>query len=404
MARVLAVVVLLCAVAFVVVQLLRPVPSVRATASIVAARMPGTPVPLAWPSQGEAAIGVEGVGVLADHGAQTETPLASLGKMMTAYVVLRSHPLAPSGSGPAITVTAADVANYKRDLAAGDSVVEVRAGERLTEIQALEALLIPSGDNIATLLAEWDAGSVPKFVAQMNGEAKRLGLADTHYSDTSGVAVGTESTAADQVQLALAAMRIPAFASVVGMAQVTLPVAGLQYNVDSQLGTDGIIGIKTGFTTAAGGCFVFAATPVIGGTKTTVVGAVLDQTATPAHPSAITDAFTASRALLTSADRTLERATVVHEGVAMGHLDAPWAAAIGLDATRSITLTGFPGQLVETDVTVPHRITAPVAAGHELGSAWVAISGARPTLREQLDLVTSRPLPSATLAWRLTRL
>ena len=86
-------------------------------------------------------------------------PIASLAKIMTAYVVLRCHPLPAGGPGPPITVTAADAAAYASDKRHGQSVVKVERGEKLTERQALEALLIPSGNNIASMLAGWDAGS-----------------------------------------------------------------------------------------------------------------------------------------------------------------------------------------------------------------------------------------------------
>lgn len=404
MGRVIAIVVVLLGAAFVAVQLLRPTPGVRVTSVAVSARLPGAPVTLAWPSEGEAAIGVEGTGVLAAHGTQTETPLASLAKVMAAYVVLRDHPLSATSNGPDITVSATAVAVYQKDRANGDSVVAVQAGERLSELQALEALLIPSGDNIATLLADWDAGSEPAFVAKMNAEARRMGLAHTHYADASGVAPGTVSTATDQLRLAMAAMRVPTFARVVAMAQVTLPVAGLQYNVNSQLGTNGIVGIKTGFTTTAGACFVFAATTTVGARTATVVGAVLHQRATRAHPSALTDAFAASEALLTSADHALERATVVRSGAALGHLAAPWAPPVGLDASRSVTLTGFPGQQVQIKVDVPRRITTPIGGGHRVGTASVGLRGPGSVPPVHLRLVAARSLPSASLGWRLTRL
>ena len=172
---------------------------------------------------------------------------------MTAYLVLVAHPLRRGAGGPQIVVKPADVAVYQADVAAGDSVVAVRAGERLTERQALEALLLPSGNNIATLLARWDAGSERAFVARMNARAGALGLAHTHYTDASGVQPGTQSTAADQVRLAMLAIQVPVFRQIVAMGQVTLPVAGRQHNLDKLLGTDGIVGIKTGTTSQAGG-------------------------------------------------------------------------------------------------------------------------------------------------------
>jgi D-alanyl-D-alanine carboxypeptidase (penicillin-binding protein 5/6) len=98
-------------------------------------------------------IGTPGVGILATHGGTRPRPIASLAKIMTAYVVLRDHPRRPGQAGPRLAVTPADVAVYRQDEQQGQSVVKVAAGERLTEWQALAAMLLPSGNNIAGLLA-----------------------------------------------------------------------------------------------------------------------------------------------------------------------------------------------------------------------------------------------------------
>jgi len=132
-------------------------------------------------------------------------------------------------------------------------------GEKLTERQALEALLIPSGNNIGAMLAGWDAGSQGAFVAEMNAQAGSLGLRSTRYADASGADPATVSTAGDQFVLTLRALQIPAFRQIVAMPQVTLPVAGVVYNVNSALGHDGIVGVKTGSSSPAGGCLAFAA-------------------------------------------------------------------------------------------------------------------------------------------------
>lgn len=392
------VVVVLLAAAYVVVQLVRPDPPVSASAVTLSATMPGTGTSLTWPSQGEAAIGVAGSGLLASHGSQSATPLASVTKLMTAYVVLHDHPLTATSTGPNITITPTDVATYQADQAQGDSVVAVTAGEQLNEQQALEGMLVPSGDNMASLLAIWDAGSEQAFVAKMNATAKQLGLANTHYTDASGVAAGSESTATSQVRLAMADMTIPTFRSIVAMQQVTLPVAGLQYNVDAELGKDGIIGIKTGWTTTAGGCFVFAATTKISGRTKTLIGAVLHQVGTTAQPSALTAAFSAATALLTSAAPSVEQETVVHAGETLGHLNAPWATSVPLQATRSVTLTGLPGEKVRTTVELPNQVKAPLAAHRPLGSLIVQLGSERVSV----PLDTARPLPATSLGWRLT--
>ncbi|MGH8989810.1 MAG: D-alanyl-D-alanine carboxypeptidase family protein [Acidimicrobiales bacterium] len=401
MGRLLAVaLIVVLAVAYVVVQVVRAVPAVTATASLTAraTTLPGTPVSLTWPSQGESAIGIEGGGLLGTAGAQSATPLASVTKLMTAYVVLRDHPLQPKASGPSINVTPADVTTYEQDRQAGDSVVMVQAGEQLSELEALEALLIPSGDNVATLLADWDAGSEAAFVARMNVEASRLGLADTHYADSSGVAPGTYSTAESQVKLAMLDMSIPTFRAVVDMTQVTLPVAGLQYNVDALLGKDGIVGVKTGYTSAAGGCFVFAAVSKVDGKPVTLIGAILHQLGTVSQPSALTDTFDATTALVTGAVHSLVHATVVHPGEVMGELDAPWTGSVSLVATRRVATSGLPGERVSTSVVLPTTVRAPVPAGHRLGTAVVAAGGQRFTV----PLVTARALPPVSLGWRLT--
>ncbi len=392
-------VVVLAAVAFVVVQLVRPVPAVAATGATAVTTLPGSPAPLAWPSQGQAAIGVEGAGVLAQHGT-APAPLASVTKLMTAYLVLHDHPLAKTATGPSVTITATDVTTYQSDLAQGDSVVAVTAGEQLDERQLLEGLLIPSGDNIAALLAAWDAGSEPAFVAKMNATARRLGLRDTHYADASGVTPKTVSTAAAQVRLAMDDMTMPAFRAIVGMTQATLPVAGTVYNVDALLGTDGIIGVKTGYTPQAGGCFVFAAVTKVGGRTRTVVGAVLGQQSTPSQPSVLTAAFDASTALLTSAEPSLEQETVVRAGAVLGHLRAPWASTVALRATRTVTLTGLAGTRVRTVVDLPASVTPPVAGGRHLGSALVELGGQE----VRVPLASGGPLPGASLSWRLTDL
>jgi len=158
------------------------IPSPSAVPVAATARVPGFTGPrpsLAWPAHGQAAVGIQGDGLIGAHAATRPVPIASLAKVMTAYVVLRDHPLRGRGGGPSVAVDGADAAAFRADAAAGQSVVPVRAGERLTERQALEGLLLPSGNNLATLLARWDAGSQRAFVARMNAEARALGMSAT---------------------------------------------------------------------------------------------------------------------------------------------------------------------------------------------------------------------------------
>ena len=156
----------------------------------------------------------------------------------------------------------------------------VAAGEQLTERQALQALLLPSANNIAAVLARWDAGSVDRFVARMNATARALGMAHTRYTDPSGYDDATVSTAADQVRVVDRAMRLPVFASIVATPSAALPVAGIVHNTNTLLGHNGFVGVKTGSLDAAGGCFAFRAIRTIDGKRTTITGVVLGQ---PGH-------------------------------------------------------------------------------------------------------------------------
>jgi serine-type D-Ala-D-Ala carboxypeptidase (penicillin-binding protein 5/6) len=233
-----------------------------------------------WPAHGQAAFIRTGQPQVQAGPNQHAAPIASVAKVMTAYLVLRDHPLALGQDGPTITLTDADAADTDRRREQEESVVSIAAGEQLTERQALQALLLPSANNIAAVLARWDTGSVERFVARMNETARSLGMTDTRYTDPSGYDDATVSTAADQVRIVDRAMGLPVFASIVATPSATLPVAGTVRNTNTLLGQDGFVGVKTGSDDAAGGCFAFRAIRWIDGEQTTITGVVLGQ---PGH-------------------------------------------------------------------------------------------------------------------------
>jgi D-alanyl-D-alanine carboxypeptidase (penicillin-binding protein 5/6) len=233
-----------------------------------------------WPAYGQAAFVQTGQSQVHAGPNQHAAAIASVAKVMTAYLVLRDHPLRPGEDGPTITLTDADVADTDRRRRQQESVVPIAAGEQLTELQALQALLLPSANNIAAVLARWDAGSAKRFVARMNATARSLGMTHTRYTDPSGYDDATVSTAADQVRIVDRAMRLPVFASIVATPSGTLPVAGIVHNTNTLLGHSGFVGVKTGSDDAAGGCFAFRAIRWIDGKRTTITGVVLGQ---PGH-------------------------------------------------------------------------------------------------------------------------
>ena len=234
-----------------------------------------TDVPaVSWPQQGQAAL-VLGNGRPAASPHEQRAPIASLAKVMTAYLTLERYPLSGAQDGFTITVTAAQAQAAAQDAARDQSVVAVRAGEQLTERQLLEALLIPSGNNIAWMLAAGVAGSETRFLAEMNAEARALGMDHTIYTDPSGFDPSTVSTAADQLRVFQRAMRFQVFRQIVSMASVTLPVAGTVSNYNPLI-AEGYAG-KTGSDSAAGGCLAFFTQVTVAGRRLTAVGVVMGQ-------------------------------------------------------------------------------------------------------------------------------
>jgi D-alanyl-D-alanine carboxypeptidase (penicillin-binding protein 5/6) len=267
-----------------------------------------------WPASGQAAVQIGQSQVQAGPN-QHPAAIASVAKVMTAYLVLRDHPLRLGEDGPTITLTDADVADTDRRRRQQESIVPIAAGEQLSERQALQALLLPSANNIAAVLARWDAGSVDQFVARMNATARSLGMTRTRYTDPSGYDDATVSTAADQARIVNRAMRLPVFASIVATPSATLPVAGTVHNTNTLLGHNGFVGVKTGSHDAAGGCFAFRAIRWIDGKRTTITGVVLGQpgpnriTAGLAAAAAMVDRIAGQRAVPDLQQRSLPLGT-----------------------------------------------------------------------------------------------
>jgi D-alanyl-D-alanine carboxypeptidase (penicillin-binding protein 5/6) len=377
-----------------IAQWVRPLP--RATVHTESVRLPGSAPPLAWPSTGEAAATVVGVGTLGQLRGSQPVPVAGLAQVLTADVILSDHPLSPGADGPTIPVTAATLAAYQSGQASQGSEVPVAAGESLTELQALEGLLVDSGADMATLLADWDAGSVSAFVAKMNAMAAKLGLRSTHISDPSGVDPATTSTAEDLVRLGEAAMSIPVLRQIVSLGQASVPMTTVVYNLNFDLGQDGIVGIKTGSDSSAQGCYLFAAQQDVGGKEVTVVGAVLGQPGGSLGPN--TAAVDVGDALVKSIFTALHNYTVFTAGQKVGEVEAAWGSTAPVNVARPISVVGWPGLLV-TVATHIRAVAGALPRGTTIGTLRAGVGSSS----EQVAVRTGTALSGPGLWWRLTR-
>jgi D-alanyl-D-alanine carboxypeptidase (penicillin-binding protein 5/6) len=229
-----------------------------------------------WPQRGQGAY-VLGNGRPAVSPHQRPVPIASVAKVMTAYLVLKHHPLHAGDSGRRFVVSQRDVVDTETRRREGQSVVAVRAGEQLTERDALMAILLPSANNVAVLVARQVSGSVGSFVAEMNRTARALGMSRTTYTDPSGYDDGTVSTALDQLRLARVVAKDDTLAAMMATRSYWLPVAGEVRNTNSLLGHSGFVGMKTGSDQAAGGCLMFRAVVATESGNRSLIGVVLGQ-------------------------------------------------------------------------------------------------------------------------------
>jgi D-alanyl-D-alanine carboxypeptidase (penicillin-binding protein 5/6) len=380
-----------------------PAPATVHPLSALAVPVAGTAPTLSWPAGVQAAVAVPAVGYTAQSGPERPAPVASLTKIITGYIVLRDHPLpalptvagepAPANAdGPSITMTAVDVGTFESDVGQDESNIEVHAGEVLTERQLLQGMLIRSANNLATALAVWDAGSLPAFVAKMNTTAAQLGMTQTHFVDASGFDPSSQSTPADLLKAAGAAMQLPAFAQTVDHTAVTLPIVGTLNSYTPWIGVAGTVGVKSGYTSQAGGCEVLALVRQVGGQPVTVLAAVTGKQG----PASIVSAGFAALGLATTASHALVPVTAVTAGEPVGTA-ADGHAATEVTARGTVSVAAWPGQTITVRLVPTHTLRPGAAAGAAVGSVQASVG----QQKVAVPAATTTGLPPLTLGQRL---
>ncbi|MGW1867297.1 D-alanyl-D-alanine carboxypeptidase [Streptomyces mauvecolor] len=364
----------LLAVVLVAVQALRPLPTPTLELTGKSSHTAdGGVLSLPWPTEGQAVVDIDGLGRMGSYGEMKPLPIGSVAKVMTAYLILRDHPLKAGDKGPSVPVDQKAEDDYTSGVAEKESVVEVKAGQQVSELEALQAVMLPSANNVARLLARWDASTEEAFIKKMNDTAKELGMTNTTYTDASGLIESTVSTAEDQVKLAKRAMtnpvfrqiaKLPSYQSTTTSGGSTVETARTQYNFNKLVPLNGVVGIKTGSTTKAGGNLVFAAETTVGGSKQLIIGAVFGQHKTPI----IGTATAASKSLILAADKALRSETVVKKGEVVGQVDDGLGGTVPVVAAKDLTVPVWSGASVAIKLTdggraLPHSANAGTEVG-----------------------------------------
>ncbi|MEU6906058.1 D-alanyl-D-alanine carboxypeptidase [Streptomyces coeruleorubidus] len=390
--------VLLLVIVFGVVQSVRPLPA--PTLELTAEdsyTFEGGKVDIPWPAKGQAALDVQGIGTFGSSGEQKPVPIASVAKVMTAYVILRDHPLKSGADGPKIDI---DQAAEDQSDAGQESTVDVTKGDKISQREALESILIASANNVARLLARWDAGSEKAFVGKMNDAAKDLGMKNTTYTDPSGLNNTTVSTAVDQVKLAKAAMEQPAFREVAAMMSYVDYKGTKHDNWNRLVGYNDVTGIKTGTTTSALGNLVFSARKDVNGETRRIVGAVVRQPAGGPDNTILGAALHEGDKLIKAAQGALESATILKKGTVVGYADDGLGGRTPVAVTEDVTAVGWAGLSVKLTFAadeLPHT----AKAGKKVGTLTV---GDGSTNAVKVPVALQKDLVEPGFADKLTRI
>lgn len=314
--------------------------------------------------------------VLVSHAGGRRLPIASTTKLMTAYVALRELPL------DRVVRAAPYDATY------GESLLELRPGERVSVRDLLYGLILRSGNDAAYDLALAAAGSEARFVAEMNRYAAALGLADTHYANPIGLdEEGNYSSARDLATLARRLLRNPTFARIADARSASLrslrPPRSIDTLNDLLYREAWTTGVKTGHT--FGAAYVLVGSGQRDGVRliSVVIGAPTE-----------TERDLASLRLLEYGFSRYERRVPVRAGEELAEASIRYGGGeLPLRAARTVSVGVRPDQRLGLAVRAPSELEGPVPRGAALGRATVFVDGRRAAV---VALRAGRSVPEAS--------
>lgn len=313
---------------------------------------------------------------LTSHAAARRMPIASTTKLMTAYVALQDLPL------NRVVRAAPYEAIY------GESLLELKAGERVSVRDLLSGLLMRSGNDSAEDLALTASGSEAAFVAEMNRRSAALGLADTHYANPIGLDQrGNYSSASDLATLTRRLLRVPVFARIVDSPTAVLrslrPPRRIENSNDLLWMEPWVTGVKTGHTFDAG--YVLVASGERRGVE--LISVVLGVPTEEAR-------YSASLELLGYGFSQYRQLHPIRAGEDLADPAIRYSGGeLPLRAARSVTVGLRRGQRLAVEVRAPAEVEGPIRRGAPLGAATVAVDG-RPVAT--VPLRAGRSIPEAS--------
>lgn len=363
----------------------RPLPLLTPQKRVLA--LSTSPPQISWPRASQAAFGTTQQGLLESKPGQIIRPTASTIKLLTVLTVLDKKPLKPGEQGPLVPITQSDVNIYSNYYSRNGSSIPVAVGEKISQRQMLEGILIPSANNYADTLATWAFGSLEEYLNAARAMAQKLGMKQTTLgADASGFSPTTTSNAADLTRLGMATMEQPVITEIISKPEVELPLAGVKENTNWLLDQEGVIGIKTGNTNEAGGVFIFAADRKLDELhKVTIVGTVQGE-------RTVYDAIVQARGLIKQVGPYFKVATPVKKGQTLATYTAPWGPKINAVAKNDISFAYWPGTDMKSSLALDN-IASTIPSDKQVGT--INVGG------DSSQVVTSGQLTDPSWQWRL---
>jgi D-alanyl-D-alanine carboxypeptidase (penicillin-binding protein 5/6) len=321
----------------------------------------------------------------------TKVSTASIAKVITALCILEKKPLAEGESGPTLTMTSADVQRYQTEVARDGTAFAVSEGDVLTEYETLEAILLPSANNIADSAAIWTFGSIDAYRTYAQAFVIANGMtATTIGPDASGYDASTTSTPGDLVKLAKIALKNPVVMEIVGKPTAVIAGGTQIFNHNALVGKGGITGLKTGRNDDNSGALLFTAKLGEGASAVSVAGVV-------ANAGSLSGALSGTTLLVSSLGDEFPTTVVASRNERVGTLRTAWGATTDIVALDDLSLQHWSGS---TLYTYHETHSVPGTQSETVGTLNVKSDGRKATVKIGIQSPASGP----SVLWRITHI
>lgn len=359
-------------------------PTVQASTIEIA---PAPAAAVTWPTQGSAAVGIEGISTIASSTEPDQ--IASISKVVSVLMVLDELPLKPGEQGPSFAFTSQDASDFWSYRRSNQSSLDVPVGGSLTEYQMLQGVLLGSANNYIDRLSDEIWGSDRRFAEASEQWLSDRGIDDVVLKSPSGFSRENVASPAALIQIGELAMKNPVFAEIVGTKSAEIPGAGLVANTNRMLEDNGVVGLKTGTLSKSWNLLTAKDVPV-GESTVRLYAAVLDQDGDK-------ERVAATRSLFAEVEKSLaDQPVTVPKGTVVGRVSTEWGERVDVvtDADVRVVLWNGSTATASTEFTLEDQSES----GAKVGT--LTASGPVDSAKTAVSLDGEVAAPS--FWWRLT--